>query len=192
VEGPVTEHDVEIEPAHALDFMIMRKLRQAIPALFLIFAEPLCAGQTAQQYSSVRIDGERRLHIVLNSGREVIPQMEKDQVSYGKVSISTDHTTLGWLVEYTDPSVAYYKGATIAGELVLFRSGKVFRRFKTDQVFWDWKFLDGGRKVAYAVGPTHGGAAQCILRDAESGAIVQQWTVDRKGAPPEWARSLNY
>ena len=87
----------------------------------------------------------------------------------------------------------YYKGATIAGEVgLLFRSGKVFRRFKADQVFWDWKFVDGGRKVAYSVGPTHGGAAECVLRDVESGIVLSQWNVDPKGTPPEWARSLNY
>jgi len=193
---------MEPEEPDALDFVVMRwrslVFSLAVSVLALGCASHLCAGQTGQRnsplqrYSSVTIDGKRQLHIVMATGREVIPPREKGQVAYGKVSISTDHTTVGWLVQYPNPSVAYYKGATIAGELVLFRSGKVLRRFQTDQVFWDWKFEDGGRKVAYSTGPTHGGAAECVLREVESGTMLEHWNVDRKAAPPEWARSLDF
>jgi hypothetical protein len=170
----------------------MPRLRSAPLARFLIAVTSLCVGQTVQRYSSVRIDSNRDLHIVLATGREVIPQMEKGQISYSEVSISADHTTVGWLADYPDPTVTYYRGATIAGELVLFRSGRFLRRIPTDQVFWDWKFVDQGRKVAYSTGPTHGGAAECVLRDVDSGAVLARWNVDRKGTPPDWARSLNF
>jgi hypothetical protein len=178
--------------ANALDFVIMRRLRHVLIVLALIVSTHLCTGQAGQRYSSVTIDGKRQLHIVMATRREVIPPRERGQIGYGKVSISSDHMTVGWLVEYPDPSVAYYKGATIAGELVLFRNGRIFRRVLADQVFWDWKFLDGGRKVAYSIGPTHGGAAECVLREVESGAVLAQWTVDPKTTPPDWARSLNF
>jgi hypothetical protein len=193
---------MELEAPDALDFLVMRwrslVFSLALCVHALVVTSHLIASQTGQRnsslqrYSSVTIDGNRQLHIVMATGREVIPPREKGQIAYAKVSISTDHTTVGWLVEYPDASVAYYKGAAIAGELVLFRSGKIFHRFQAVQVFWDWKFEDGGRKVAYSTGPTHGGAAECVLREVESGAVLAQWNVDPKVTPPEWARSLDF
>jgi len=86
--------------------------------------------------------------------------------------------------------VNYFRG--LAAELVLYQQGHVIRRFTTDQTFWDWKFRNGGKQVAYATGPTHGGASQCLLRDISSGRVVARWMVTESGPPPAWAKDLHF
>ncbi len=137
-------------------------------------------------YRSVSVDSAGQLHIVLNNGREVLPPKAEGQVAFGKPTISPDRRTVGWLVLY-----AYSQGEPIAGSLVLYRGGRVIHRFKTEQTFWDWQFQDVGKRVAYCTGPTHGGAAECILRDVESGKVVADWGVRRGGEWPGWARTLH-
>lgn len=119
--------------------------------------------------------------------------MLKDQVAFGDPAIAPDRHTVGWLVMYPFPSPpgAAYHAAPMAGALALYRAGRVIHTFRTDQVvFWDWQFLDGGKRVAYSTGPTHGGAAECILREVESGRIVARWRVKEGEQPPAWSRTL--
>ncbi len=118
--------------------------------------------------------------------------MSKNQVAFDHPAISPDRQTIGWLVLYTFPAPpgADYKPAPLAGALVLFRAGHVIQTFRPDQVFWDWQFADGGKQVAYSTGPTHGGAAECILREVVSGRIVARWRVKEGEQPPAWARDL--
>jgi hypothetical protein len=101
--------------------------------------------------------------------------------------LSPDHRTVGWLVEYPVP----FQGANLAGKLVLYRAGHVLHTFNAGQIFWDWGFRDGGKRVAYSTGLTHGGAAECVLRDVESGRIVARWQVTSTGKPPSWAEALH-
>jgi hypothetical protein len=74
--------------------------------------------------------------------------------------------------------------------LVLYRNGRILRRFDTDQVFWDWQFQNGGNRVAYSTGPTHGGAAECALVDASSGKVIARWSVTPNATAPTWAEPL--
>jgi hypothetical protein len=91
---------------------------------------------------------------------------------------------------YPSPSGAKYAGEPIGGALALYSSGRNIHTFGTEQTFWDWQFSDGGKRVAYSTGPTHGGAAECVLRDVDSGKIVARWLVKDGDEPPEWARTL--
>lgn len=159
--------------------------------LFTTAAHP-ASQEKAQDYSSTRIDKLGQLHIVLTSGNEVIPPKIKGQVAFSDPLISSDHRTVGWLADYPDPGSFRYRADPIAGELVLYRNGRVLQRFTTDQIFWDWKFADQGSKVAYSTGPSHGGASECILREIQSGVIVARWHVEPDGTTPEWVQSLRY
>lgn len=141
-------------------------------------------------YRSVSIDQGGQLHIMLGSGKESIPRKMRDQVAFGDPHIAPDGRTIGWLVMYQDPTVAYYEGAQIAGRLAIYRDGRVLHTFQAVQTFWDWQFQDGGKRVAYSTGPTHGGAAECVLRDVDSGRIVERWPVGSGGKPPVWAETL--
>jgi hypothetical protein len=145
-------------------------------------------------YRSVMVDSAGQLHIVLDNGREVLPPKAEGQVSFGNPTISPDRRTVGWLVLYEYPNPSEAKGPVrepIPGSLVLYRGGRVIHRFKTEQTFWDWQFQDGGKRVAYCTGPTHGGAAECILREVESGRVIADWGVRGAGKPPDWARTLH-
>ena len=80
--------------------------------------------------------------------------------------------------------------AQLACSLVIFRAGRVIHTFTTEQMFWDWQFQDGGKQVAYSTGPTHGGAAECMLRDVVSGRTISRWRVKGGEDPPSWAQAL--
>ncbi len=108
---------------------------------------------------------------------------------------------VGWLAAYPDPN--YEKGRFLNGDLVLYQNGRILHEFSAPQVFWDWQFRDGGKRVAYSTGPTHGGAAQCVLRDVHSGRVISRWLVTSAqnggtsrfvppGRPPTWAETLRY
>lgn len=145
-------------------------------------------------YRSASVDSAGRLHIVLDSGKEILPPKIRDQVSFGDPAISPDRRTVGWLVlyPYPNPPGAAYVRNPIAGALVLYRDGRVVHEFRTEQTFYDWQFQSGGKHVAYSTGPTHGGAAECVLRDVDSGKVVAQWWVKPGVDPPAWARPLRF
>ena len=149
----------------------------------------LFAGSPA--YRSVSVDGSGQLHIVLDSGKEVLPRKIQGQVSFDSPLVSPDRRTVGWLVMYPEEEAIGYVGPPIPGKLVVYRAGRVLHTFSTEQVFWDWQFRDGGKQVAYSTGPTHGGAAECVLRDVESGKVVAHWWVKPGSEPPTWARNLD-
>jgi hypothetical protein len=141
-------------------------------------------------YRSLSVDGSGQLHIVLDSGKEVLPEKTPGQISFGLPRISPDDHTAGWLEEYADPGYGSYI-REISDTLVIYRAGRVLHRFKADQVFWDWDFRDGGKRVAYSSGLTHGGAAECVLRDVGSGRIVARWRVTSTSEAPSWAGDLD-
>ena len=161
--------------------------------LLVFFVAVAIAAPATPSYRSVAVDSAGRLHIVLDSGKEFLPPKMRRQVSFGDPAISPDRRTVGWLVLYpypNPPGAKHLRFEPIAGALVLYRSGRVIHRFETEQTFWDWQFQDQGKRVAYSTGPTHGGAAECVLRDAETGTIVAQWSVKGSSEPPAWARRL--
>jgi len=168
----------------------MASLWRFIPAVLLLCA--LTATSADSSYRSVSIDSSGRLQIELDSGSVIKPARLKGQVAFGNPAISPDHRTVGWFVmyPYPSPSATEYAGEPIAGALALYSSGRIIHTFGTDQMFWDWQFSDGGKRVAYSTGPTHGGAAECVLRDVDSGKIVARWLVKDGDKPPAWARTL--
>jgi hypothetical protein len=163
-------------------------------SLLAFFLTVLTVDSADPSYRSVSVDSAGRLHIELDSGVVIQPPMLQGQVSFGDPAISPDHQTVGWLVMYPYPSApgAKYVPEPIAGSLVLYRSRRISHRFRTEQTFWDWQFQDGGRQVAYSTGPTHGGAAQCVLREVDSGKVVASWWVRGAEEPPAWARTLRF
>jgi len=156
--------------------------------LALLAALGLWAGGPG--YRSVSVDRTGQLHIVLDSGKEILAPSMRGQVSFSDPVISPDSRTVGWLVMYKDPTTTHYEGAQLPGKLVIYRGGRILHSFTTEQTFWDWQFQDGGKRVAYSTGPTHGGAAECVLRDVDSGRTVARWQVSQGNDPPVWARTL--
>jgi hypothetical protein len=156
-----------------------------------MLALPLNSLVSDAVYRSVFVD-QGQLHILLTSGEEILPDKSPGQLSFDSPKISPDAHTVGWLVvgPLPVPPGAGYEPPPIALELVIYRAGHVLNTFSTGQVFWDWNFRAGGKRVAYAAGPTHGGAKECVLRDVQSGRTVATWLVTPQSRPPVWAQDL--
>jgi hypothetical protein len=172
--------------------------QQAMPSLFrglltLVLVTVLFAASEPVRYRSVSVDSSGRLHVVLDSGREILPPKARYQSAFGDPAISPDHRTVGWLVLYPypyPPGERYKPDDTLPGALALYRNSRVMHEFHTEQTFYDWQFQSGGKRVAYSTGPTHGGAAECVLRDVDSGKVIARWQVEDGENPPAWARGL--
>jgi hypothetical protein len=157
----------------------------------ILLTATLCAADPLVR--AVRIDAKGQLYIMLDSGREVLAPKVPGQTAFSSPLISPDRRTVGWLVMYPYPrsSPEAYDPGPIAGSLVLYRADKILHQFTTEvQVVWDWQFHDDGKRVAYATGPTHGDAAQCVLREVESGRITETWSVGKGEKAPLWAQGL--
>jgi hypothetical protein len=141
--------------------------------------------------AKVYADKTNRVHIVFPDGRRYSVRGERNQVGIEDAKAATDYQTVGWLVDYLNEG----ERSPEAGTLVVFRKGRVVRRFDTGQVFWSWAFFVQGTQVAYHIGPTHGDIFDhCELHDVASGRLLDQWGHDT-GDPgdskrPIWVKSL--
>jgi hypothetical protein len=169
----------------SMDLIDMVSSRRSI--LFLCLLLLVMADAADLKYRSATVDARGRLRIELESGSVLNAPTLKYQVGFEAPAISPDQRTVGWFVDY-DPPEAWMN--PIAGALVLYRSGRIFRSFKLEPVAWDWQFQDGGKRVAYSMGPLHGDATECVLRDVDSGEVVARWLATDGNAPPGWARNL--
>ena len=166
----------------------MQKIRLIARWLPLFFAV-IALASSDEVYRAASIDDSGQLHITLNNGNEVLPPRLHGQAAFSSPGISADHRTVGWLAQYPNP-FSEARRDLLSGALVLYRNGRILHRFDTDQIFWDWHFQDGGKRVAYSTGPTHRGAAECVLIDASSGKVIARWSVTPNGTPPGWAEPL--
>ena len=149
----------------------------------------LCAafGLTAfaGEYRSATVDAKGRLHIVSDTGKETVVAKTRYQTSFGGPEISPDRQTVVWKVMSTDPSRNYF--SELAFAIGVFRNGRVAHIFPAEPTLWDWQFQEGGARIAYVTGPTHGGAAETFLRDVVSGRLLDQWTFGDQRPMPDWA-----
>jgi hypothetical protein len=134
-------------------------------------------------------DSSGTLHVVTPSGQDIALTKEKGQTGAEEIKITDDHQTLGWLVVYPnpDPDRSWER---LYGKLVLWRDGKVLRRFSTEQVFWSWDFWQDGKQVRFHTGPLHG-AGRFELHDLETGRLVAAVDEEVTQTLPDWAESLD-
>ena len=152
----------------------------------VLFTAPM-SGQDA--ILRVYADQKQQTHVVLKNGKTMVVAGERGQVGIDSIQITEDGQTAGWLVLYPDPD----SSSPFAGTLVLWRSGKVVRRFEADQTFWSWAFYANAQQVAYHVGPTHGAAPHCELHDIESGRLLASWDGELDDANrPAWTKGLEH
>jgi hypothetical protein len=136
----------------------------------------------------VYVGPNNQINVAYGNGETAVVRGERGQI--GAIQTATDGHTAGWVVLYQNPMV----GAPIAGTIVLWRSGKVIRRFRTQQTFWSWGFYANGKQVAYHVGPMHGElSSHCELRDIASGHLLGSWTGDLENhTRPTWTMKLTH
>lgn len=165
-------------------------------AILLIIIFLLCSplgypDRSGEGFLHVGIGSDGRANIVTPEGHTIPLPGEHNQVGIEASRTAEDGETLGWLVEYNNPGVSY----PVAGMLVIWRGGRVVRKFRADAVMWSWAFYERGKQVAYHDGPLHGEAiSHCELRDIESGRLLHQWNGDIRDIAtlPTWASKLSH
>jgi hypothetical protein len=140
---------------------------------------------------SVSAGPDGAAHIALPSGEKIAVPKERGQVGISEGKTAPDGGTVGWLADYEAEGVSY----PISGTLIVWRAGKIVRRFPAAQVFYSWTFYAQGRQVAYHVGPLHGESkSHCELRDIESGRLLAAWDgdLDSGANRPAWTKGLDH
>ena len=161
--------------------------RPTIGSLLLLGAALATFGESEPR---VREDEKHDVHVVSAGGKETVVAHEQGQVGIEEINIAEDRQTLGWLVLYEDPDGS----SPLAGKLVLWRDGRVLRKFGTAQVFWSWAFEHVAEQVAYHIGPTHGETtSHCELHESRTGRLVASWDGDLDStARPAWTKHLEH
>ena len=160
----------------------------AILALVLINAIWPSAGLAQSRVVAVALGPDGAAQLTLGDGRRTTIPREPGQVGIGDARIASDGT-VGWLAEFRVESINY----PIAGALIIWRAGKIIRRFQTAQAFYSWTFYAHGKQVAYHDGPLHGERlSHCELHDVVSGRTLAVWDGDlRSGRDrPVWTEGL--
>ena len=137
--------------------------------------------------SDVDVSGPNKTVVItFSDGTTFRPPKVDYQASCTDPQLSDDHQAAGWLVESFNPSTTY----PIAFGLIIFTPGKPLRAFSADPVFWAWKFVAGGKQVAYCENSLHpfgNSPPHCALRDVATGRIIDD---TRRSDHPEWMAGL--
>lgn len=162
-------------------------LMRRCPALMVVLSLAALSGQTGT-YRAVSIDNIGQLHITSTDGKNFVAPKLPGQTAFSGAAISGDRQSVGWLAE----AVISSSGTSLLPvAVVIFRNGRITRKFlEPYQIVWGWRFEENGKRVAYSVGPTHGGAHECILAETYSGKVIERWHVTPDTAAPGWAESL--
>ncbi|HKF48031.1 MAG TPA: hypothetical protein VKB38_11790 [Terracidiphilus sp.] len=164
-------------------------MRLSVIAIGLIAAAvPVWCAKDAPVARAYQGD-DNLVHIVTVDGRDRAIQAEKGQAGIENVRVAGDSRTVGWLVDVPSSCCMSYP---IPVELVLWRSGRVIRKFWKTQAIFGWAFLRGGEEVAYHTAPLHGSEIyQCYREDVGTERLLDQWSLASKTPPPDWVKPLD-
>ena len=133
-------------------------------------------------------DADGRVHTVGRSGNDTVIPKEKDQVRCDSPQVAEDHQTAGWLIDYENCCTSY----PIPLTLVIYRPGRIIQRIKPGWMIFDWRFVEGARKIALSSGTVHGMTYRSLsLYDVRTGRLLERWEGAFEQAPPLWARGLS-
>jgi hypothetical protein len=150
---------------------------------------------SAEHYRAAEVQADGRLRMVTThdavrwapSDRSARPE---PQSGFEQAQIAPDGGTVGWLALYPGCCQSY----PLPLALVLYRNGRVSRSITgAGMPIWHWRFVHGGRDVAFVQRPSHGAAPDHYeLRDVASGRLRARFDEDEDAhAPlPHWARGL--
>ncbi len=133
-----------------------------------------------------------KLQIVLRDGRSFVLPLAEYQCSFDDVQIAPDGMTVGWIeggslqVGREPPCLPHEQ--FVADGPIVWRAGKIIRRFKDWGGSISWSFYGNSRLVAVHAGPEHMDDAQaCVLYDLATGRALKRWGRADKTSPPDWA-----
>ena len=166
----------------------MTRLPLRVACLLLALAPLTSAAQPGPV--TVTPDAHGAALITLPNGKITRVPKERGQVGISDPQSAADDRTVGWLVDYGVEGFSY----PVAETLVIWRDGKVRRRFGTDQLFYSWAFHSRGEQVAFHTGPGHGEQkSHCELHDIKTGRKVAEWDGDLESRDkPEWVAGLKH
>lgn len=153
-------------------------MRAWLPAVLLLVATPVLA----DHYRSATLASDRStLALLTDHGQVSAPRNEPDQQGFDDPHISPDGHTAGWLVLEANCCTSY----PLPTELVLFRDGRILRRFTGDTVIWAWAFSPDGQAVAWRERTAHGASSIVYhLRRIADGKALAQFACDLKPDTP--------
>lgn len=161
---------------------------RVILTLALINALVPSCGLAQDRIVAVSVGPNGVAQLALGDGRQITIPKERGQVGISEARIASDGT-VGWLADFRVESVSY----PISEALIIWRAGRIMRRFQSAQVFYSWAFYAQGKQVAFHVGPLHGErSAHCELHDVASGRMIAAWDGDLRSIHdrPAWAKGL--
>ncbi len=127
--------------------------------------------------------------IALPNGKKIRIPKRRWEAGIEEGWTADDGQTVGWLVTSKVEGVG---DSPIPLELVVWRGGKIVRRFPTGQCIYSWSFYAGGKQVAYHIGPLHFELeSYCELREVATGRLIAKWSGDLEAeGKPAWTRGL--
>jgi len=135
------------------------------------------------------------VHVIYSDHKEKIVKNLRSASGVEDIRVASDAQTVGWLVDWTEESSGW---RTIPGALVIWRDGKVVRKFAPGPtVFWGWTFWKEAEQVAYELGPMHFSNGNFELRDVATGRLIAHCyyndydeTGSDPGKMPDWAKAV--
>jgi hypothetical protein len=149
---------------------------------------PSLSAHAAERYESARIDGAGQLRLVTTTQAQRLPEKQTEQVGFDAPAISADGGTVGWLALFPNCCTSY----PIPLALVIYRDGKVARRFKGNGMpVWTWRFEADGRQVAFEQETVHGHlGVHYELHAVDSGKLLATYDGDPAADAPKWVRDV--
>ena len=145
------------------------------------------AGQGAEKYDTVLVDGSGDLRILTRDGRQITPPKDPNQVAVDKAAISPDHLAVGWLALFPNCCTSY----PIPLKLVVYTRGRVYTFVGAGLPVWRWGFDSTSTQVAFYLETVHGGMGQHYeLRDIQTSRLVARFEPHDSRPPPSWVRLI--
>jgi hypothetical protein len=151
-----------------------------------------CAAGAAGYAVQARPEDGSRLSF-LRDGHEIeAPRTEPGQAGFAQARVSADGRTAGWVAQMPNCCTSY----PLPLVLVLYRDGKVIRRFDEAPPIWNWAFLPGRDEVviqqAYPHGPEYLTFTRLRIADGKALARYACNQDERVHAPrPAWTRVID-
>ena len=103
------------------------------------------AGQTVERAHCGQ-DGKAHVVYADHSTKTIPP--EEQQVGCTDMSVADDHRTFGWSMQVENCCTSY----PISVAVIAMRDGKT-TVLRSDQMVWQWHFIDRGNRIAVLSGP---------------------------------------
>jgi hypothetical protein len=152
-------------------------LKLAVLSILFACIADAAAGQTV---SRAFCGEDGKAHLVYAGAPERTISPEEKQVGCADITVAEDGRTVGWAVQVDNCCTSY----PIPVAVVLLNNGRK-TVLPCDQVLWQWRFIDQGKRVAILTGPVHGWASAADLYDSHTAKRLKIW--EGSGETPEWA-----